>query len=229
MKIIPQEVEESSVNFNYTFSSGLGPMEHSRYITDVFQEITLEDGYGKKLQVIGGIHFLIIHIDHAAQSPYGVFEVLDAHSEYLARHVFNVIDAENCDFTDEVMEKYQDFVSRNLCLIKEITINPAFRGCGLGAKAIKDITFHFSSSCGLFLIQPFPLQFEAGSERKDKYHGLALDDFEQDQKQASKKLTNYYKSMGFESIKGIKDLLFYNPALINKKLDAIDLEEDLVF
>lgn len=218
MKITPQELEDSSVNFNYSFSSCLGPMEHSRYITEVFQKITLEDGYGKELQVIGGINFLIIHIDHAAESPYGVFEVLDAHSEYVARHVFNVIDAENCDFTDEVMEKYQDFFSRNLCLIKEVTINPNFRGYGLGPKAIKDLTFHFSSSCGLFLIQPFPLQFEAGLERKEKYKGLALDGFEKDKKKAQRKLTSYYKSMGFESIKGIKDLLFYKSSFLKASL-----------
>jgi hypothetical protein len=55
MKITPQELEDSSVNFNYSFNSCLGPMEHSRYITEVFQKITLEDGYGKELQVIGGI------------------------------------------------------------------------------------------------------------------------------------------------------------------------------
>ena len=155
-----------------------------------------------------------------------MYEVIDAHSEYLARHVFNIFDPDTVDFVEAINDYYNHtIIGTNICLIENVTVRPKFRGHRIGIKAIKDIIFHYSSACGLFVIQPYPLQFDHRSHREDYAH-LALDKFEDTEAEAFKKLKNHYKKMGFETIKGFKDLLFYNPAVKNPKLDKLDLEED---
>jgi len=215
------------VAFNYSFSSGLGCYEHSRFVTNVTLEIVLTDDYGKKEEKIGQVDFLIINIDEARQSPFSLHDILDAHSEYLARHAFEIFDPDEDDFTNKVSKHYQDFLGRNFCLIEKISILPKYRGFNIGAKAIRDIVFHYSASCGLFVLQPFPLQFELFED--GRYDNLGLSSFEQNSTNARKKLTQYYKCIGFESVKGIKDLLFYNPAYKNEAMDGVDLEDPDVF
>lgn len=217
------ELKDYGISFKYAFTSGLGCYEHSRYIKDVIQGITLTDEYGNDVDEIGTVHALIIHADEAAVSPFGLFEVLDAHSHYLANHIFKVYDTERDFFTEELENHYSDLMGVNVCFIKEVMIRSKYRGLQIGAKAIKDFVFHYASGCGLFALQPFPLQFEVDAlTKRDKVFGL--EKFEQNFAKAQKKLMAYYKSIGFENVRGIKDLMFYNPALQNKKFDEIDLE-----
>ncbi|WP_211480993.1 hypothetical protein, partial [Arcticibacter eurypsychrophilus] len=77
------------------------------------------------------------------------------------------------------------------------------------------------------VIQPYPLQFELFDD--GRYNHLDLQRFNQNEITAKKKLSNYYKNIGFEVIKGVKDLLFYNPSLVNARMDEIDLEDSEVF
>ena len=89
-----------------------------------------------------------------------------------------------------------------------------------------EFIFHFESSCGLFVIQAYPLQFEPEEKKTcDWQEQLHLNSFPSNEKIAIKQLRTYYKSFGFDEIPGCKDLLFYNPALINKKMSDINLEE----
>jgi len=192
-------------------------------------EINLTDDQDNKIENIGRVDFLIVNIDEASQGPYHLYDVIDAHSEYLARHAFEFFDPETGDYTEKLNEQYHyELMNRNFCLIQKITILPKYRGFNIGAKAIRDIVFHYSAACGLFVVQPYPLQFEFTFD-ENKYDHLDLKDLEQNETKAKKKLIDYYKSMGFKSVKGIKSLLFYNPALKNDKMDKIDLDDPEVF
>jgi hypothetical protein len=218
-------MEYYSISFNYSFSSGLGAYEHSRYVQEIFLGISLDDEYGNKKKEIGSAKLLVFLIEQAWNSRYSLYEIIDAHSEYAARHIFKLFDAGSGDYAESVNEYYNyDVLKSNICLIEKIAILPEFRGYKIGAKAIKDILFHYSSACGLFAIQPYPLQFELDDKKRENTR-LGLEKLEQNKAKAFRKLTSYYKSIGFESVPGIKDLLLYNPALINKKLDKLDLEE----
>lgn len=219
-------MKEGSVVFNYRFQSGLGCYEHGRFVREVTSEIILVNDSDQDSEKIGQIDFLIIYIDQTYDSDFSLYDILDAHSEYLARHIFKIIDYKTGSFISK-LENFYDFEihGSNVCLIQKITVLPEYRGYKIGAKAIKDLIFHYSSGCGLFALQPFPLQFEAkisGDKDLDK----GLETFEKNQKKANAKLKSYYKSIGFEEIKGVKDLMFYNPAVINEKFSNLDLEED---
>lgn len=212
------------ITFEYSFNSGLGAYEQSRYVQDVFIGINLNDEYGNKIKKVGFAKVLVFLIEQAYDSPYSIYDIIDGHSEYAARHIFKLFDYTTCDYIERLYNHYNyDILKSNICLVEKIAILPEFRGYKIGAKALKDILFHYSSCCGIFAIQPYPLQFEVENKKKENVQ-LQLENFEQNKVKAFKKLTNYYKSLGFESIRGVKDLLLYNPALINKKLDSLDLE-----
>ncbi|MFW6276036.1 MAG: hypothetical protein ACOC2M_05335 [bacterium] len=89
--------------------------------------------------------------------------------------------------------KYDIFGS-NICILERIEIIPRFRGYNLAAKAIKDIVFHFSSNCALFVIQAYPLQFEAERSEQSKWQKqLELTLFPTNEKHAVKKFCNRTK------------------------------------
>lgn len=216
-----------SVEFNYSFKSGLGCYEHSRFLKEHLQRICLVDEYEELVDEIGEINFMMIYLDEAMNSSLSTFDILDGHTAYLAENIFKVINPETLEINEAIQNKYEwTFCNSNICFIQSVKIFPKYRGNTLALKAIKDIIFHYSSSCALFFLKSFPLQFEANSEGKEN---LSLDQFETNEKLAMSNLSKYYQNMGFEKVKGIKDLLFINPSVINKKLDKIDLEDPNVF
>ena len=223
------EFENNGVEFQYSFISGLGAYEHERYVKEVLIHINLTDEMGTTTEKMGCVKFLMIYIDQSWDAPYPLYEIFDAHSEYLARHIFTVFDTETNDFNKKINQHFNyEIHGSNVCLIQEISILPKYRGFKIGAKVMKDLLFHYSSACGLFVPEPYPLQFESAENLKRR-PTPELEGFGQNKVQAFKKLSNYYKSIGFESVKGIKDLLLFNPVKKNKKLGAIDLEDSEIF
>jgi hypothetical protein len=75
------------------------------------------------------------------------------------------------------------------------------------------------------MIEPYPLQFETEEKRKENSH-LELEKFEQDEEKATARLSAYYKSLGFQSIDGFGNLLFYSPVFKNTKMDFVKLDHD---
>ncbi|WPR77707.1 hypothetical protein [Algoriphagus sp. NG3] len=224
-----KDLSNYSVEFSYSFKSGLGCYEHSRYLKEHLQKINLVDDYEKVVDEIGEINFMMIYLDEAMDSSLSTFDILDGHSAYLADNIFKVIDSETLELNEAIQDKYKwTFCNSNICFIQSVKIFPKYRGRQLALKAIKDIIFHYSSSCALFFLKSFPLQFEHDiySEGKEQ---LSLEQFETNEKLAMINLSKYYQSMGFEKVKGIDDLLFINPSVINKKLNKIDLEDPDIF
>ena len=192
-------------------------------------QMMLTDVEGNELEEIGKMKFLMVYLDQALESELPLMVILDTHSAYLASHIFKVIDADFGEFDEKIMQHFdQVVVGSNVCLIEKIQILPQYRGFGIGAQAIKDLVFHFSSACGLIMLEPYPLQFESPLDVREN-HALQLEKFEQDEEKATLQLMSYYQKLGFEAIEGIENLLFYNPAYRNGKLDNIDLEDGEIF
>lgn len=219
-------LKDYTIDFNYSFKSGLGPFEESRFVKDHLLKIQLSHEDGGDIEIIGQVKFLVAYLDQAWDSDHHLYAILDAHSEYLARHIFDVLDAETAEFNEAIQEHFNhNIFGANFCLIQEVQIKPRFRGYNLGIKALKDIVFHYSEACDLFMIEPYPLQFETEEKRKENSH-LELEKLEQDQEKATARLKSYYKSLGFQSVKGFESLLFYSPVFKNTKMDLINLDND---
>lgn len=219
-------MSDSFVTFKYQFDSGTGPFEGERYVRDMKMEIFSQDEDGVPVDLIGKAVFKIIYVAEAINSDYDLYEIFDS-DEYTFRHSHAFFDFKTGEVKQAIRKYYNyDVMQSNICILEKIEILPEYRGCKIGAKAIKDIIFHFGSGIGLFVIQAFPLQFESKKKELDEWQKqLKLSSFPSQEKIAFKKLKDYYKSIGFDKIPGYKDLLFYNPVIRNARFDAIDLEE----
>jgi hypothetical protein len=125
-----------------------------------------------------------------------------------------------------IFKKYFEEYHDNYVIIGGTACDLIIDEAGFTPRATKDIIFHFSSGCGLFVIQAYPLEFESKNEEPNDWQKqLELGKFSSQEKTAFKQLRNYYKSFGFNEIQGYKDLLFYDPLFKNERLNAINLEE----
>lgn len=221
-------MKELFLSFKYSFCSGTGELEGERYIQNVFVEIYASDIDADDDEVlIGKSRLKLMLINQAIEDHFSLSQLFDTDPDlfFVGDQVF---DLENEDICQIVQDKYPECcLNSNICVLERLVLIPEYRGYGISQKVIKDAIFHFMTACGLFVIHPFPLQFEAEHcmgedtwEDKNWYKG-----FEQDEKKAFKQLTAFYQKLGFEKIKGLESLLFYCPFYKNKKLDKIDLNE----
>lgn len=224
--------QDLDIKFRYQFCSSLGPLEGERYIQEIFVDIVKTDDSGNDVQIIGKASIKIILVAQALEDNFDIFQIFDSDS-YTMRVGSTIYDFENDDIKDELRRKLfgEDYMSNpNICIFERLTILPEYRGLGIAAKFIKDNFFFFSTTCGLIVMQPFPLQFEAeGTLAKcsDFERQMKYDQMEKDENKARKSLINFYKKVGFISVKGYDNLMFLLPGFKNNKLDAIDLNESI--
>ncbi len=213
------------ITFNYSFDSGLGEEGGERYVNKVNVDIIASNDDEKRTAKIGEVYFYILLLDEATNSGVPFMEVLDSYDQYVFENGTKVIDIERKEYHPLISEHFDDeSFQMTFCLFGTLKIHPKFRGYHLGAKVIKNIVLHYSSTCHLFALKPYPLQFEARLETKPvDASEYAL--FDKNEEKAFQRLINYYKKIGFTAIAGIDDLLFINTNLKNEALDCIDLDE----
>lgn len=220
-------MKELFLSFKYSFSSGTGELEGYRYIQNVFIDIYASDIETEEEVLIGKSRLKLILINQAIEDHFSLPELFDTDPDifFIGDQVF---DLENENICSVILDKYPECsLSLNIGVLDRLVLIPEYRGYGISQKVIKDTIFHFMTACGLFVIHPFPLQFEGEHcmgedtwEDKNWYKGL-----ETNEKKAFKQLTAFYQKLGFEQIKGVEGLLFYCPFYKNKKLDKVDLSE----
>ena len=224
--------KDFGIKFRYQFSSFLGPMEGDRYVQKILVDIIKIDESGKEVQIIGKADIKILLLSQAFDNNYDIFQIFDSDS-YTMRIGEKIYDFCNGDINEDLQKKLfgDDFMPNpNICIFERLTILPKYRGLGIAAKFIKDNFFFFSTTCGLIVMQPFPLQFESeGTSAKSSEfeRQMEYEQMEKDEKKARKSLINFYKKVGFISVKGYDDLMFLLPGFENINLDAIDLDESI--
>lgn len=215
-----------SINIEYRFTSCVG----NRYVNDCITEykgVLYADNYDKdiKNEYAGELDFKIINLRQAEIEEFDIYELFDTY-EYTFRHGQSFYDLFKNSFKKPVLNKFPDleFECSKLCIIETIGIIPKFRGKGIGAKAFKDLVWRFDD-CELFILQPYPLQFELPGINRALSPNLALEKFEQDKRKATASLSKYYQSWGFQKIRGINDLLFYCSLYRNETFDNISMDD----
>jgi GNAT superfamily N-acetyltransferase len=219
-------MSDLNINFEYRITSCLGPLYSARYNKQIFMDIFAADEYGNNDKLIGKVKFYIIYVGNAINDTCDLYHVFDEY-EYTFRHCQTIFNFETYELNEDIEEYYDhDLWQSDICILERIEILPEYRGHKIGAKAIKDIIFHFGSGCCLFVGEAYPLQFESEDKEMDEWRrDMELDKFDSDEKKSFSNLKNYYLSIGFEEIPNYKNLLFINPSKVNEKLDSIDLEE----
>lgn len=215
-----------SISIEYSFSSGIGSREASDCITEYTATLYAGDyGDNSLNEYAGEIDFKIINISQAEAEGFDIYELFDTY-EYTFRHGQNFYDFSKGTFKKPILNEFPDleFGCNKLCIIETIGVIPKFRRKGIGAKAFKDLIWRFDY-CELFMLQPYPLQFELPDNNRALSGKLVLDKFEKNEKKATALLSNYYQSWGFKKIKGIKDLLFYCSLYRNEAFDNINMDD----
>ena len=116
-------------------------------------------------------------------------------------------------------------MTNRICIIETMSILPGLRGKKIGAKMFKDLVWNLGSEYSLYIIQPYPLQFEQYENNSKLLSILELERFEKAQEKAIKSLSDYYMTWGFKKLKPINDLLFYSPIHLNPVFDSIHMDD----
>lgn len=214
-------------HIKYGFTSPLGEVEGNRYVTSYFAEIYKEPEGNSSPELVGKLELKLMLLGLAINDGYDLFEIFDMDS-YILNIGETIYDFSDADLKEDIIEFYShNFYNSDLCIINRLEILPQYRRKGLGKKVIKDIFNRFSSSCGLFVVHAFPLQFEWSTLDKKQtewYKKMNFNDLEKDFEQAYYQLKSFYQKIGFDHIEGYEDYMFLNPALKNQKLGGIILE-----
>lgn len=219
-------MDASNICFQYEFKSCMGIMEELRYVQDIGVTIYRIDKNGNQTEVIGRSTFKILLLKQARSEGYDIEEIFDM-TENTHRVGTEIFDFKQCDVKQGILNFYDEEIKySNICILERLGIKTKYRGVGIACKLIKDIVHNWGMACELFVMQPFPLQGKIAGYKEDELGiDLELNKLEPDMEEATRQLTDYYKSTGFESIPRYKGLLFYTPVFRNKKMDAISLEE----
>jgi GNAT superfamily N-acetyltransferase len=90
----------------------------------------------------------------------------------------HIYDFEKDEWDKNVRGHYKsDLFYSDMLILARIEILPAYRGQGVGPKAIKDLYNNFIQGCALFALKCFPLQAEYHLEEPtDPFHvGMCYD------------------------------------------------------
>ena len=209
------ETKSKFYEIKYSFTSELENEEFDRFITSYKADIFELDERSDAQKLIGKLEFKIILLGLALNENVPYFEIFDQeqYTHDIGSQIF--------DFdTDELKESILDFYDYNygtvgvdICILTRIEIHESHRRLGIGKKVIKDILDRFSSSCGLFVAQAFPLQFSViRGELPEWSKQMNYDALDSDYEKAFYKLKAFYQKAGFNHIEGFNELMFLNPA-----------------
>ncbi|MFK7775872.1 MAG: hypothetical protein AB8F94_27360 [Saprospiraceae bacterium] len=165
----------------------------------------------------GKIVLKFIHIGEALNQQKNIHEIFDS-EEYVVRIGNRIFDFDENDFNEDIQDYYNfTFNNLDLCIIQRIEILEEFRSKKIGEMVLKNVCLKFASSCGIFVVQTFPIQFESQkySIPNTKWENqMNLKTLDKDFEKSFYKLKAFYKSIGFNHIEGYDDLMFLNPAIV---------------
>lgn len=215
-------------HIEYEFSSTLGGVYEDRYITTYFGKVFKEDYEGTTKELVGKFELKLMLLQLALNDSCMLEEIFDM-EEYTFRIGNDIYDFENLRPKEDIFQFYdEEFVNGDICIITRFEIAAEHRGKGLGKKLVKDIYNRFFSSCGLFVVQAFPLQFEASKLTQEDAEWFAKMNFkglDDDFEKAFYQLKAFYQKLGFDHIKGYDNYMFLNSNFPNSKINAISFDE----
>ncbi|MCQ2960390.1 MAG: hypothetical protein MJ198_09430 [Bacteroidales bacterium] len=217
-----KENDELYVMFKYSFESSPISGDPLYYIRTMKVEIIDTETN----EIVGKAELKLLLISAAINDGVDLFAVFDSDS-YVSRIGDQIFDYEEQELKRDLQKQFWEYGIGNvdICILERLTILPQYRGRGIALQLIRDNYRQLSNSCGLFVMQPYPLQFESvvKMDQVDVWgKQMEYDKMEQDEKKAFSQLKRFYKSCGFLTDKGYPDLMFLAPSKRNDILDKTD-------
>lgn len=186
-----------------TLELGIHGSEPSRYIEEFAGKIYASDWPDESDDPeeveVGSVRFFIVEADRALNEGEALFDVLDSLSE----ETFGFYEAlftedEPRTSVSSRMSENRVFLP-NYLLISRMELSEQYRGCGIGAQAVRTIIESLGASCRLIACKPFPLQYE-GCEDESWSEKRLESDFESVRRKAWKKVRGFWSDVGFVRI-----------------------------
>ncbi len=134
-----------------------------------------------------------LSLDYEYPLPY----VADATSSISDMANAILVMEEDADFMEKVDEMYDvPIVNSDICFLEYLEILPAHRGLKLGQRIVKSMAEYFYETCGIWVAQSMPLQFSI-HDASDWDIAMEYKKFTVVKEEASKKLLNYFNTLGF--------------------------------
>lgn len=199
---------EVSVSLSYQTSSLVGSgrdREADDYILHMTAEIS---GYAdfeeiepeRRKIVLGELQFYLVRVGNAVNDRVSLSDVFDTLQETCEAGAA-IFDSCYSDFSPAVKRNFGEaFWGGDLLLLHYLTVEPCARGQRLGLAVLERVVRDWSSGCSLVAMKPFPLQFQAVSDKPAHQKQLALDRFPSSKREAFRALRRYYEKLGFERI-----------------------------
>ena len=215
-------MENTCLKIDYSFYSYLEEDIDKNYITTYFGKIYHVDLEKEEETQVGSIIINFMLLGEAMNNQLNNFEVFDR-DEYTLRVGNKFMDFEEDEINSNIQEFYNHtFTNNDIAIIRKFELNKEFRGKGIGKKIFRDLYYRFASTCGLIVVETFPLQFQSKVVFMDEQRSegfLELGYKKPDFEKSFLKLKAFYQNIGFDHIDGYDDLMFLNPAIVNKKLE----------
>lgn len=219
----------TEISFKYSFNSCVGEIEGMRYIIEVNEDIMASNDEDGEF-LIGKATRHIFLLEQAIKEHYDIYEIFDTNGD-LCHIMEDIYDYDefgiNRDLEEELFGE-EGMWKQNICVLTRLGILPKYRGYGIGKKVIKDSVNTLGIGCDLIVMCPFPLQLEPDKVHDSEFEkNMGYDSLEHNAAKAKAGLRNYYKSIGYRTVKGYDDLMFLTPNIPNSKFDAIDMDENV--
>lgn len=184
-----------------------------KYISDYTGEIVEVNFENDQEKIIGKVGFKLLLLDLSVFENFN-WSILFDHSASMEYVMTRIMDVEHDELQEEILEFCNmEIFNGDICLIERVELVDGYRGKGIGRMVLQGIIDRFYQSCGLFVAQVFPLQFESSSpDLEDWQERLNLKNLEKDEEKAFYQLKAFYQNAGFGHIEGYDDLMFYSAA-----------------
>ena len=190
----------------------------NKYVSSYHAEIFAVDTKTYQEEKIGFLEIRLMLFGSAMNNGFGMESVFET-EEYTLRIGEQIANFDKNKVNEDVLKFYNnDITKKDICIIQRFEIIEEYQEKRLGEKIIKDIYIKFASSCSLFVVQTFPIQFEFDDDEKTSEceEEMNLRKLDKDFEKSFYKLKAFYKKIGFDHIEGYDDLMFLKPATVNK-------------
>lgn len=175
--------------------------EPEDYIYESSGNIVAIDEDGESETTVGKFRVYYLDLDRAIDESYPIEDVFDAHS-HLYEYYGALVDARSCGFRQSVFRAIREEpLVMNILIIDRVEILPRYRGYELGLDVMRHTVHRFGNGASVVAIKPYPLQFEARSERESQWtKSMSLDELPSTESSATRKLVSYYQRLGFQKV-----------------------------
>ena len=207
----------------YSHTTLVDDNEPNRYHRCIAGQVQLcDDEDFDQRTTIGKFSVIIVDVVAAINEQERMFDVFDCSSRTV--DYFSLY-GDDMDYLPKVTKalKGGERWSPNMLILDRLEIFPEHRGHRYGLHALRWMHFHFGTGCGVVVMKPFPLQFEAAprdDESREVFARLKLGEFTDKKEAAFRKLRAYYRQAGFVRVPGT-EFMVSDPEIKLPDLKAI--------